>query len=234
MDGVGREHKPTDLGSNVVRSFGPGHITEIALLAAHCDDLAIGAGGTLLTTARANPGLTVHALVLTGGGTEREAEEKSALAAFLPGANVRLTVTDIPDGRSPAHWDATKKSLAAFRRTCEPDLVFAPQRGDAHQDHRQLAELAPTEFRDHPIFGYEILKWESDLPTPNLYHPLSDEVARTKVELLHASYPSQIDKDWFDAESFLGLGRVRGVQCKSRYAEAFVVEKTTIDFLGVH
>ncbi|SNT31095.1 PIG-L deacetylase family protein [Rhodococcoides kyotonense] len=215
-----------------MKSFASGRISEIALLAAHCDDIAIGAGGTLLTIARANPGLRVHALVLTGGGSAREVEEKTALAAFLPGADVRLTVTDIPDGRSPAYWDAAKDSLAAFRRTCEPDVVFAPQRHDAHQDHRQLATLAPTEFRDHAVLGYEILKWESDLPTPSLYHPISDDVARDKVELLHASYPSQTDKDWFDADAFLGLSRIRGVQCKSRYAEAFVVEKTIIDFVG--
>ncbi|MBY6412225.1 PIG-L family deacetylase [Rhodococcus sp. BP-252] len=236
MDGVGERSRdrarPVRTGRRSVKSFASGSIREIALLAAHCDDIAIGAGGTLLTIARANPGLTVHALVLTGGGGAREVEEKTALAAFLPGADVRLTVTDIPDGRSPAHWDAAKDTVAAFRRTCEPDVVFAPQKNDAHQDHRQLATLAPTEFRDHMILGYEILKWESDLPTPSLYHPISDEIAREKVELLHASYPSQTDKDWFDADAFLGLCRIRGVQCKSRYAEAFVVEKTVIDFVG--
>ncbi|WP_072803660.1 PIG-L deacetylase family protein [Rhodococcoides yunnanense] len=216
-----------------MKPLGPGRVEQIALLAAHCDDIAIGAGGTLLTLARANPGLTVHALVLTGSGSEREVEEKAALAAFLPGADVHLTVTDIPDGRSPGYWAEAKDTLAAFRRTCEPDIVFAPQRHDAHQDHRQLASLAPSEFRDHSILGYEILKWESDLPTPTFYHPLSATVAQEKVDLLHASYPSQVDKDWFDADAFLGLSRVRGVQCKSRYAEAFVVEKTVIDFVGV-
>lgn len=217
-----------------MRTLSPGSIGEIALLAAHCDDIAIGAGGTLLTLAESNPGLTVHALVLTGGGSAREVEEKAALESFLPGAEVHLTVTDIPDGRSPAYWDAAKDTLARFRRTCDPDVVFGPQRHDAHQDHRQLAELAPTEFRDHAIFGYEILKWESDLPTPTFYSPLSENIARRKSDLLHSGYPSQTDKDWFDAEAFLGLARIRGVQCKSRYAEAFVVEKTVIDFAGVN
>lgn len=217
-----------------MRSLGPGRIEEIALLAAHCDDIAIGAGGTLLSLARANPDLTVHALVLTGGGSEREVEEKTALAAFLPGADVHLTVADIPDGRSPAFWQKAKDALSAFRGTCEPDLVFAPQPADAHQDHRQLAIMAPTEFRNHSILGYEILKWESDLPPSNMYHPLSEKLAHEKVELLHSSYPSQVGKDWFDAEAFLGLSRIRGVQCKARYAEAFVVEKTVIDFVGAH
>ncbi|HME78785.1 MAG TPA: hypothetical protein VKI00_24980 [Mycobacterium sp.] len=42
-------------------------------------------------------------------------------------------------------------------------------------------------------------------------------------------YPSQSGRDWFDDEVFLGLMRVRGVQCRSRYAEAFTVEKAVLE-----
>ncbi len=90
-----------------------------------------------------------------------------ALAAFCPGADVEVTVLDIPDGRAPAHWERIKNHLSDFRRSCNPDVVFGPHRGDAHQDHRLLAELLPTEFRDHLLLGYEILKWESDTPQPD-------------------------------------------------------------------
>ncbi|RMI32393.1 PIG-L family deacetylase [Nocardia stercoris] len=206
---------------------------EIALLAAHCDDIAIGAGGTLLSLAAAYPGLRVRALVLSGGGTARADEEGKALESFCPGADLELTVLELPDGRTPAHWAAVKAALGELRRGCEPDLVFAPQPGDAHQDHRLLAELVPTEFRDHMVLGYEILKWETDTPRPTLFCPLSPAIAARKVELLFAAYPSQHDRDWFDEEAFLGLARVRGVQCKSRYAEAFVIAKAAMTFGGV-
>ena len=43
-----------------------------------------------------------------------------------------------------------------------------------------LSELIPTEFRDHPVFGYEILAWESELPNPSLYLPIPIETAREK------------------------------------------------------
>ncbi|GAB93414.1 PIG-L deacetylase family protein [Gordonia rhizosphera] len=205
---------------------------EVAVLGAHCDDIAIGMGGTLLTLANSRPGLNVRALVLTGGGTEREAEERAALAAFCPGATIDLTVLDFPDGRAPARWESIKESLGAFRRAVTPDIVFAPQRGDAHQDHRTLAELAPTEFRDHLILGYEILKWETDTPHPTLFHPITTEIAEQKVRLLHEHYPSQVNHDWFDQLSFLGLSRLRGVQSRSRHAEAFVVEKALLRFGG--
>lgn len=209
-----------------------GELNEIAVLGAHCDDIAIGMGGTLLTLARARRGLRVHALVLSGGGTERETEERDALAAFCPDAELAVTVLDVPDGRAPQHWDRVKQALHEFRQSCEPDVVFATQRNDAHQDHRMLAELVPTEFRDHLTLGYEILKWETDTPTPNVYSPLDSAIAEEKVKLLHAHYPSQVGRDWFDELSFLGLSRLRGVQCRSPHAEAFVADKLIMNFGG--
>lgn len=209
-----------------------GAVTEIALLAAHCDDLAIGLGGTLLTLAETVPGLRVRALILTGAGTERAREEERALEAFCPGADLELRILDVPDGYAPAHWERAKEAVAGLRRGSAAQLVFAPQRGDAHQDHRLLAELAPTVFRDHLILGYEILKWESDTPQPTVFHPLPEGCAERKAELLMKHYPSQRDHDWFDEQSFLGLARLRGVQCRARYAEAFLLDKATITFGG--
>ena len=135
-----------------------GTLDEIAVVGAHCDDIAIGMGGTLLTMASAHPDLRVRGLVLSGVGTERENEEVAALAAFCPGADVEVTVLDMPDGRAPVHWERIKNHLSEFRRTCNPQVVFGPHRDDAHQDHRLLAELLPTEFRDHHIRGaHELL-----------------------------------------------------------------------------
>ena len=222
MDAVGE--------TRLVIGLSAGAVDEIAVLAAHCDDIAIGMGATLLTLSRARPGLAVHALVLCGAGGPREAEERSALSAFCPGADIALSVLSIPDGRAPAHWDRVKAELNLFRQTCDPDLVFGPQRRDAHQDHRVLAELVPTEFRDHLVLGYEILKWETDTPTPTLFHPIDRATAEEKVRLLHQHYPSQVGRDWFDDAAFLGLSRLRGVQCRAGHAEAFVMDKALIGF----
>jgi LmbE family N-acetylglucosaminyl deacetylase len=210
-----------------------GGLNEIVVVGAHCDDIAIGMGGTLLTLARARPGLYVRGLVLSGGGTDREAEELAALAVFCPGADVGVNVLDIPDGRAPAHWDRIKNRLADLRRSSNPQVVFGPQRGDAHQDHRLLAELLPTEFRDHLVLGYEIPKWEADTPRPTILHPLELGVAEEKARLLHKHYPSQTSHDWFNEQVFLALSRLRGVHCHSTYAEAFILEKAIVTF-GPH
>ena len=205
-------------------------VTEIAVVGAHCDDIAIGMGGTLLSLTRDYPGLRVRGLVFSGGGTEREAEERDALASFCPGADIDLTILDLPDGQAPAHWARIKNHLSDFRRSCDPDVVFGPQRGDAHQDHRLLAELLPTEFRNHLVLGFEILKWESDTPRPTIFHPVDAYLAEEKARLLLKHYPSQVAHDWFDEQAFLGLSRLRGVQCRSQHAEGFVLEKASVTF----
>ncbi|AKS32302.1 PIG-L deacetylase family protein [Mycolicibacterium goodii] len=207
-----------------------GAVEEIAVVGAHCDDIAIGMGGTLLTLATAIPALRVRALVLSGGGTERETEETGALAAFCPGLDLDLTVLDVEDGKSPAHWERIKQQVNEFRKSCSAQVVFGPHRGDAHQDHRLLAELLPTEFRDHLVLGYEILKWESDTPRSSIFHPIEASIAEEKARLLQKHYPSQTGHDWFDEQAFLGLLRMRGVQCRHTYAESFILEKATITF----
>lgn len=205
----------------------PERLDELLLIGAHCDDVAIGAGGTLLELCQAHPQMRVTALVFTGG-EERELEERNALASFCSGVKLRVEVLDLPDGRLPDRWGDVKRALQALRQRTEPDLILAPARHDAHQDHRLLAELVPTAFRCHLIFGYEILKWESDLAQPNVYLPVSTPALRRKVELLVDHYPSQQGRDWFDPEAFTGLARIRGVQCHERYAEAFHLDKLVI------
>jgi LmbE family N-acetylglucosaminyl deacetylase len=109
-----------------------------------------------------------------------------------------------------------------------PDLVICPAPNDAHQDHRLLAGQTPTVFRDQLVLHYEIPKWDGDLARRNFYVPLDDMVARRKVELLHESFPSQKARDWWDDEVFLGLARLRGMECRSRYAEAFDCAKGVV------
>jgi LmbE family N-acetylglucosaminyl deacetylase len=217
-------------GAGVIGVGAP--VRRVVALGAHCDDIAIGAGGTLLALCAANPGLRVDALVLSGGGTEREDEERAALRAFCAGADLDVTVHKLPDGRLPAHWDEAKSALEELRARTDPDVILAPRREDAHQDHRGLAELVPTAYRDHLVLGYEIVKWDGDLGRQNAYQPLTAELAEKKVSLLQQHYASQRHRPWYDREAFLGLARIRGIECHARYAEAFSVTKLTLDWEG--
>jgi LmbE family N-acetylglucosaminyl deacetylase len=204
-------------------------VRSLLAVGAHPDDIEIAAGGLMLSLAAASPGLQVR-YVLCTGTAERHAEARAAAAVFLPGADIAHDLHRLPDGRLPAHWNAVKDVLQRASLGVQPDLVICPAPNDAHQDHRLLAELTPTVFRDQLVLHYEIPKWDGDLGRRNLYVPLADEIARRKVELLHASYPSQKARDWWDDEVFLGLARLRGMECRSRYAEAFDCVKAAVRF----
>ena len=105
-----------------------------------------------------------------------------------------------------------------------PDVIFTHRRDDAHQDHRQVCRLTWNTFRDHCILEYEIPKWDGDMGQPNLYVPVSAATLQRKIDLLNSHFGSQRSKQWFDAETFLGLARLRGMECRApeRYAEAFL------------
>ncbi len=210
-------------------SFSVAGVRSLVAVGAHPDDIEIAAGGLLLSLAAAVPGLRVH-YVLCSGVPERQAEARAAAAAFLPGAEISFALHDLPDGRLPAHWDEVKDILHGAAVELTPDLVVCPASNDAHQDHRLLAEQTPTVFRDQLVLHYEIPKWDGDLARRNLYVPLTDDVARRKVELLHQCFPSQKGRDWWDDEVFLGLARLRGMECRSRYAEAYDCTKAAVRF----
>jgi len=199
----------------------------VLALGAHPDDIEIAAGGALLSLAERYPGLCVRYVLLTGT-PERQQEARTSARAFTPGADLEVDVHDLPEGRLPSVWAQVKEIIEGVARSCRPDIILAPSRGDAHQDHRTIGELVPTAFRDHMYLAYEVPKWDGDMSRPNSYFPLTDEIAQRKADLLEKCYPSQQGRDWWGAETFLALARIRGVECRSRYAEAFTCSKLVI------
>ena len=197
---------------------------EVLCLGAHPDDIEIGCGGTLLALAERGD-ITFTALVLTGDGL-REQESRKALDELAPGVEAHFAHLD--DGRLPAAWLETKEALEQLARTCRPQLVLAPRPDDAHQDHALVGRLVSTAWRDAVVLHYEVPKWDGDMAAPNTYVPLTSDLARRKVDVLNACFGSQVERDWWDDETFLGLMRLRGVECRSRYAEAFFSSKVVL------
>lgn len=198
---------------------------DVLCLGAHPDDIEIGCGGTLLQLANRSD-LRATGVVLTGSGARAD-EAAVSLDRFIPGAKVETA--GLPDGRLPEHWGQAKQVLEDVAGRCDPDVVFAPRVDDAHQDHRLVGTLASTVWRDALILHYEIPKWDGDLGAPTHFVPLTDEQARRKVGLLNDCFPTQAGRDWWDDELFLGLMRIRGVECRGAFAEGFFSSKVVLD-----
>jgi LmbE family N-acetylglucosaminyl deacetylase len=201
----------------------------VLCLGAHSDDIEIGAGATLLSLIARGVRLNVRWCVLSGGG-ERGSESKASAAEFLSGAASQLEIMPFRDGFFPEQGQAIKSWFEELKERVIPDIIFTHRRDDAHQDHRQVCQLTWNTFRDHCILEYEIPKWDGDMGQPNLYVPVSASLLQRKIDLLISHFGSQRSKQWFDPETFFGLARLRGMECRApeRYAEAFFARKLAV------
>ena len=191
----------------------------------HADDIEIGCGGTLLALTRSRPTLHVTWIVLAASGSRAEEARKSA-SAFLGDAQADMRVLEFRESFLPSIGGDVKEAFETFKDV-EPDLILTHTRHDLHQDHRLACELTWNTFRDHLILEYEIPKYDGDLGTPNVFVPVSEDLAREKARLIHDAFASQHGKHWFDEDLFLSLMRLRGMEAASPtgYAEAFVCRK---------
>jgi LmbE family N-acetylglucosaminyl deacetylase len=202
----------------------------ILCLGAHCDDVEIGCGGTVLRLLAERPGSTVHWIALASN-PEREREARAAAGELLAGAGrAEVTIKTFRDGYFPFEGAAIKDFFEEQKRAVRPDLILTHHRNDRHQDHRFVAELTWNTFRDHLIAEYEIPKYEGDLATPNVYVPLTRAIAQRKIDVILRSFRTQAGRGWFRAETFEAVLRVRGVECNAPegLAEGFHVAKLVI------
>jgi LmbE family N-acetylglucosaminyl deacetylase len=202
----------------------------VLCLGAHSDDIEIGAGGLILKLIHDSKVPVDIDWVVFSSPPKREKEARRSAALFLEGARrQRVTVKHFKDGFFP--YDSKVKRVFESLKPVSPDIVLTHYRNDRHQDHRVLSDLTWNTFRDHLILEYEIPKFDGDLGTPNCFVPLDKATCERKVTFLHDAFGTQRDKHWFTAETFMGLMRLRGMECRSRpgYAEAFYVRKAVID-----
>jgi LmbE family N-acetylglucosaminyl deacetylase len=200
---------------------------DVLCIGAHCDDIEIGCGGTLLALQRHYPRLRVHWLVLASDARRAREALRSREVFVAASARGEVRVHDLRDGHLPAHFEQVKAHFEDFRAAVDPDWVLTHHGADRHQDHALLSQVTWQTFRDHPVWEYEIPKYDADLGTPNAYVPLPAEVAEQKVKAIMKAFRTQRGKPWFKAENLLALMRLRGLECRadSGYAEGFHCRK---------
>ena len=197
---------------------------KLLCLGAHADDIEIGCGGTILRLAAEMPDLVVRWIVFSGGGP-REVEARSSAVAVK-----QIEVLQFRDGYFPFQGAAIKDRFEVIKCEFDPSLVLTHWQGDAHQDHRLVAELTHNTFRDHLVLEYEIPKYDGDLGNPNLFVPLTQALFRRKVETIGHHFSSQRGRSWFSDKTFLAMARLRGIGCNSPegLAEAFYARKIVL------
>ena len=204
-------------------------LKSVLCLGAHCDDIEIGCGGTLLRLTAEQPGLRVHWVVLSSNPV-RAVEARRSAGLFLAQAGEKeIAIREFRESYFPYEGGEIKDYFETLK-DISPDLIFTHYRHDLHQDHRLVSELTWNTFRDHLILEYEVPKYDGDLGSPNVYVDIDETLCRRKVNHIMEAYASQKDKRWFTEDTFLGLMRLRCVESNAagRYAEGFYARKIII------
>ncbi len=198
----------------------------ILCLGAHSDDIEIGCGGLLMQLHQRHPGLR-FVWVVFSGDDERERETRAAAATLMGDANLDMTVHKFRGSYFPHSASQIKDAFEDIRSRIDPALVLTHYLTDRHQDHRVISELTWNTFRSHAVLEYEIPKYDGDLAHPGVFCSLSEALVEKKISTLLACFGSQRNHQWFDADLFRGLMRLRGIECNSptRFAEAFHARK---------
>ncbi|MBN2266749.1 MAG: PIG-L family deacetylase [Candidatus Babeliaceae bacterium] len=214
------------LGLNLLKTEQP---LKVLCLGAHCDDIEIGCGGTILELCQSRP-VDVTWVVMCSN--EIRAKEASLCAAqFLTDAERSdVRINKFRDGFLPYEGGQVKDYFESLKEDIEPNLIFTHFCQDKHQDHRLLSELTLNTFRNHFILEYEIPKYDGDIGNPNFYLSVSKKNSLKKIQMLHQHYLSQKNKNWFTEDLFYALMRLRGMEVNSfsNYAEAFYCHKINL------
>jgi LmbE family N-acetylglucosaminyl deacetylase len=200
----------------------------ILCLGAHCDDIEIGAGGTLLSLFDRYAINEVRWVVFSSNSIRMQEAIVSA-GKFLEKISSRLIdVKSFRDGFLPFLAAEVKDTFESIKKEFQPDIIFTHYRDDRHQDHRLVSDLTWNTWRNHWILEYEIPKYDGDLGTPSVFVPLEEKYITRKNAILIESFASQRDKHWFDDATFKALPRLRGMESATQYAEAFYSRKIVL------
>lgn len=198
---------------------------KLLFLGAHCDDIEIGAGGTLLKLLQEYEVGKVKWVVFTSDATRKQEALKSAEQFLSQVKDKEITVLANRDGFLPTQAVQVKEHFEDIKTDFVPDVIFTHYRNDRHQDHRLISDLTWNTWRNHLILEYEIAKYDGDLGIPNFYVPLDESILKKRNQILMETFVSQQSKHWFDENTFNALPRLRGLESASLFAEAFYARK---------
>jgi LmbE family N-acetylglucosaminyl deacetylase len=203
---------------------------KVLCLGAHSDDIEIGCGGTIMRLLTEDNNMEVTWVVFSAG-KDRSKEARSGAELFLRQAEYKeIIINDFKDSFFPYMGSGIKQTFEELKKSMSPDLIFTHYQKDAHQDHKLISELTWNTFRNHLILEYEIVKYDGDLGSPNVFITLSAEIAQKKIKFITESFESQGSHHWFTEDAFLSIMRIRGLECNAaeRFAEGYYCRKVLI------
>lgn len=208
---------------------------KILFISPHTDDVELGAGGSLIRFLEEG-----HEILWAVFSTAEDSLPASAPKNTLKNEFVEVArsiglkesnykIFDFKVRYLPMHRQEILEEMIILKKEFSPDLVIGPSLNDNHQDHEVVAKEMLRAFKDRSsIICYE-LPWNHIQFNTQLFIKIKQSHVDKKIELLK-KYNSQImlNRPYFTNEFIYGWAKLRGVQVKADYAEAFEVMRWII------
>jgi len=207
----------------------PARKVKVIVAGAHPDDPELAAGGTIARYT--DLGHEVVCLYLTRGelgklsepktpeetGRIRSAECEKA-CAILKARPLFAGQVDASTEVSAGRYDAFLKIIDAVK----PDIVFTHWPIDPHRDHRTTALLVYDAWakaaKPFELYYFEVKAGvQTPLFRPTLYVDITATEARKKQACYAHAHGEPVYTGWTDL-----MNRFRGLECRCKFAEAFV------------
>lgn len=207
---------------------------KILVLAPHTDDAELGCGGTMARFHDEGSEIYVAAFSTARASLPEGADPDMLKKEFLASMKIlglpdeQLFVYDYEVRMLSYHRQEVLEEIVKLNQLISPDLVLIPSGSDLHQDHQVIHNEALRAFKDVSIWGYE-LPWNHVTFSTQAFVTLTQAHLDKKWEMM-TTYESQFQKQraYFTKEFMEGLARVRGVQVREPYAEAFEVVRLKV------
>jgi LmbE family N-acetylglucosaminyl deacetylase len=210
------------------------HKKKVIAIGAHPDDVEIGCAGTLARHIDEGDDVTILHMTNTGYSnritgeilrTPVQSRREAERAAKILGCD--LIMLDFEEQKVP--FDAYSVALVnSILDEREVDVVYTSWRGDSHQDHIATFKtvMAAARHIDN-VYLYEQIPQPrtNELHVEPTYFVDITKYFEIKIKTIEA-HESQVKK-YGDSvmDGVKSLARLRGVQCKRKYAEALEVIK---------
>jgi len=202
----------------------------ILMLAPHTDDVELGCGGTIARFVEEGESQIFVAVFSTAGDSVPKGFPKTALRdefydamRILGVKKSGLSVYDYAVRKLSYSRQDVLEQLVKLGRSVKPDVVFLPSSQDLHQDHQTLYNEGLRAFKETTMWGYE-LPWNTITFPTRGFITLEERHLERKWKALQA-YKTQfaMNRPYFSLDYIRAIAMVRGIQVKSKYAEAFDV-----------
>jgi len=201
-------------------------VDRILFLSPHTDDVEIACGGTVNRFIEQGKKVmfaifSVAKLSLREKGLNEHTLMRESMCAMNELGVEKYHMFDYPVRRFSDKRQELLDDMIKLASEFNPDLVVVPSSKDTHQDHATIHNESLRAFRNQSLIGYETPQNNMDFPA-QMFIRLNKHDVDKKMEAIKC-YESQSKRLYIKDDFMRNLAKVRGMQARTEYAEAFEV-----------